>query len=133
MSQIVLVDTSAWLAIYNQKDKYAREAAQFRKMHPTLLTTNFIIDEIITLVLNRAGYHAAVHTGEDLWSEKLAKIIYLTHADELAAWELFKKYNDKKFSFTDCTSFVVMLRLGLTTAFTFDDDFVQTNLFRRAP
>ncbi|MBI2933751.1 MAG: hypothetical protein HYY16_19075 [Planctomycetes bacterium] len=40
-----------------------------------------------------------------------------------AAWKLFKRYDDQVFSFTDCTSFAVMNKLGLKEAFTFDDGF----------
>ena len=42
---------------------------------------------------------------------------------EDAAWDLFQKRRDKTYWFTDCTSFVVMRRLGLEAAITLDDDF----------
>lgn len=32
-------------------------------------------------------------------------------------------FPDKRFSFVDCTSFTIMQRLGIGTAFAFDDDF----------
>ncbi len=38
---------------------------------------------------------------------------------------LFKKYDDKDLSFTDCTSFALMKRLKVQTAFTFDGHFQQ--------
>ena len=44
-------------------------------------------------------------------------------ADERAAWELFAERGDKPYSVTDCTSFVLMRRLGLATAATLDADF----------
>ncbi|MBI5054401.1 MAG: type II toxin-antitoxin system VapC family toxin, partial [Chloroflexi bacterium] len=34
-------------------------------------------------------------------------------------------YNDKQYSFTDCTSFVVMQKRKLRDAFTFDHHFEQ--------
>jgi predicted nucleic acid-binding protein len=61
--------------------------------------------------------------GEKLWSGTLARIVRVSRADEQAAWDLFRRYDDKTFSFTDCTSFVVMERLGLRKAFTFDNHF----------
>jgi predicted nucleic acid-binding protein len=47
--------------------------------------------------------------------------------DELfqAGWRLFQRYEDKRFSLTDCLSFAVMQHLGLTTALTFDRHFAQ--------
>ncbi len=41
------------------------------------------------------------------------------------AWGLFKRYSDKRFSFTDCTSFVIMKQFGLMEAFTNDRHFEQ--------
>ena len=41
------------------------------------------------------------------------------------AWQVFRRFSDKEWSFTDCTSKVVMDRLGITTAFTFDHHFRQ--------
>jgi hypothetical protein len=42
-----------------------------------------------------------------------------------AARQLFFKYRDKKFSFTDCTSFAVMREIRLTQALTTDRHFRQ--------
>ena len=49
----------------------------------------------------------------------------VTVDDEAKAKEIIGKYTDKRFSFTDATSFAVMERLGLHTAFAFDPHFRQ--------
>jgi glucose-1-phosphate thymidylyltransferase len=36
------------------------------------------------------------------------KVISIEEDIETRSWELFKKFSDKKFSFTDCTSFVIL-------------------------
>ena len=41
------------------------------------------------------------------------------------AWDIFQKYADKEWSFTDCTSKVVMERLQISKAFAFDQHFRQ--------
>ena len=41
------------------------------------------------------------------------------------AWALFREYDDKDFSFTDCTSFVVMGQPKLSDVFGFDHHFEQ--------
>ncbi|MFW6111111.1 MAG: type II toxin-antitoxin system VapC family toxin [Thermoproteota archaeon] len=51
---------------------------------------------------------------------------------EEKAWEIFKKYQDKDFSFTDCTTFAMMEEEALSTAFTFDPHFQQYG-FRMVP
>jgi uncharacterized protein len=47
---------------------------------------------------------------------------------EESALALISRYRDKDFTLTDATSFVLMERLGIRHAFTFDDDFRQYGL-----
>jgi len=128
------VDSSARFAIKDAKDQFHAAAMDFlADFRGDFVTSNFVIDETITLVLIRLGYQAALEIGEQLWKGELAHIVRITEDDERAAWALFKRYRDKQFSFTDCTSFVVMERLGLLQAFAFDDNFSQTGQFLRVP
>lgn len=133
MADLFFADTSAFFAAYNRQDQHYREAVEFLRQRPRLITTNFVVDETITLIRVRASHRLAVELGEDLWQERLAHLCPVTYSDQRTAWQLFKKFDDKRFSFTDCTSFAVMLRLGVLRAFTFDDDFVQTGLFTKVP
>jgi hypothetical protein len=57
-------------------------------------------------------------------------MIRITEALEDQAWEVFARYDDKDFSFTDCTSFAVMQQLGITTTFAFDEHFEQFGFIR---
>lgn len=129
----VFLGSSACLARINRADPNHTAAQRFLATKPQLITSNFIVDEAITLVLKRLGYLEALSLGNDLWSGQLARIFYLTRTQQREAWAFFQQYHDKTFSFTDCTSFVLMRRLGLTHVFTFDADFEQTGLFVRVP
>ncbi len=53
------------------------------------------------------------------------EVIHITESIEEKAWQIFKRYSDKTFSFTDCTSFIIMQQLGITDVFTNDHDFEQ--------
>jgi len=44
---------------------------------------------------------------------------------EEKAWVVFKKHKDKRYSFTDCTSFALMEEFGVKNAFSFDRNFEQ--------
>jgi len=41
------------------------------------------------------------------------------------SWSLYKQRFDKEWGFTDCTSFTIMSKYGITTAFTNDHHFEQ--------
>ena len=49
---------------------------------------------------------------------------------EEEAWQMFKRYADKVFSYTDCTSFIVMRHRGIWDAFTNDHNFEQVGYQR---
>jgi predicted nucleic acid-binding protein len=46
---------------------------------------------------------------------------------------ILAQYTDKSWSYTDCTSFAVMERLGIATAFSFDYNFSQYGYRRLTP
>ena len=73
----------------------------------------------------RLGHDPAVQFGRRFLVESVMPVIRVTPEDERRAWDLFRQHQDKRFSFVDCTSFAVMKRIGMRTAFAFDDDFRQ--------
>ncbi len=122
----IFVDTSAWYALFDKNDSDHASAVKFKEsLTHSLVTTNYVVDETITLVKNRLSHKIAVEVGIKLWKEAIATLIRVTSSDEKKAWEIFVKYRDKGFSFTDCTSFAVMERLGIAEAFAFDEHFDQ--------
>jgi predicted nucleic acid-binding protein len=90
-----------------------------------LITTDYVVDETLTLMKARAPIMRATELGELLFSGKLADLYYLTMNDIQAAWQVFRMYADKEWSFTDCTSKVIIEKLGITHAFSFDQHFRQ--------
>ncbi len=120
----VFVDTSAWYALIDAKDPSHSEVLQsLQQYQDGLITSNYIVDETITLLRYRVGWQYAQQFGEQIFLGQLAQYIRVTEQDEKLAWELFRRYSDKVFSFTDCTSFVLMKRLELSTAIALDNDF----------
>jgi predicted nucleic acid-binding protein len=51
----------------------------------------------------------------------------------MLAWETFERFADKDWSFTDCTSKVVIEQLGITHAFSFDHHFQQFGTVQLVP
>ncbi|MBI4378631.1 MAG: PIN domain-containing protein [Nitrospinae bacterium] len=125
----LFVDTGAWYAIVDKKDPDHNKAKYFLKINKIpLITTNFVFDETITLLRCRLGWNVAKDFGHSLKSSKFVSLISIKDEDEERAWEIFLKYKDKDFSYTDCTSFAVMERLKMDTAFTFDSHFQSMGL-----
>jgi len=125
----LFVDTSAWLALNDRNDQYHGEAvsrsAKIKQQKIQLVTSEYVLDESITIIRYRVSHRAAVIFGDALMSSTIVSIEDIADVERLKAWALFKKYGDKELSFTDCTSFALMMKLGLQKAFAFDDHFKQ--------
>lgn len=90
-----------------------------------MYTTNYILDEAITLIRFRLGYSAAVSFRETVNSSGIINTLWILREFDSDPWEIFKKYRDKDFSYTDCTSFAIMKREDIDTVFTYDEHFSQ--------
>lgn len=122
----VFVDTGAWFAYVNRSDReHGPVARALEGFSGRLVTSNFVFDEIVTLCLVRLGRAAAERVGQALLDPGLVDLIRLTARDEMAAWQLFLERGDKQYSFTDCTSFVLLRRLRLESAIALDRHFQQ--------
>lgn len=125
----LFVDTSAWLALNDRSDQYHSEAVSrlntVAKQKIELITSEYVVDESITIIRYRVSHKAAVVFGDALMSSTIVTLADITDEERFRAWMLFKKYDDKELSFTDCTSFALMNKLKLRKAFAFDDHFKQ--------
>lgn len=90
-----------------------------------LATTDYVVDETLTLIRARLGLDAAARwwAQVDASSRVQWERIGPERAARARTW-LFD-WRDKDYSFTDCTSFVVMRELRLRTALTTDRHFLQ--------
>ena len=118
------VDTSAFVALTNKKDKNHGSARRLlrslaRSRRP-LITSTDVADEVITLVRMRLGHPTAVEVGEAVFESRWCRLLEVDNALRESAWRLFKRFDDQTFSFTDCTSFALMQYLEVNEAFTFD-------------
>jgi hypothetical protein len=96
-----------------------------------LVTTDSIADETLTLLRIRLGMPAA----EAWWAQVDGSLrvrwesVSAARTEKARAW--FFRYRDKNFSFTDCTSFVVMKELRMREALTTDRHFAQAGFSLR--
>ncbi len=126
MRERAFVDTGAWFAYVNAGDPdHARVRGFLDKYTGRLVTSTYVFDETVTLTQARLGHSNAVAVGKTLLDPVSVEMIHVTPPDEKAAWNLFEKRPDKSYSFTDCTSFVVMRKQKISRAFTLDVHFSQ--------
>ena len=109
---MIFVDTGAWFASVVTSDPDHRKAVEWTVTNRrTLLTTDYVIDETLTLLRARGERLRAIELGSRLFDGSLAIVHRLTIAQLKAAWDTFREFDDKDWSFTDCTSKVVMADL----------------------
>lgn len=122
------VDSSALIALAKTNDDCHEEAKNFlENLEPPFqfITTDFILDEVATRLRDSLGAQKTVLFCQTIFESRLYKIHFIDKPLFLKALDKLKKYDDKILSFTDCSSFVVMEKFQLKTAFAFDDDFVK--------
>ena len=90
-----------------------------------LATTDYVMDETLTLLRARRGLPAAHQLASLVDSSPNVELVWVGEERYRQALELMMSYPDKEWSLTDCTSFVVMRELGIRDAFTFDANFAQ--------
>ena len=131
---MIFVDTGAWYASLVPTDPDHAQAVQWLAANRSpLLTTDYVVDEILTLLRARGKSKRALLLGARFFHHNLAKIHKITSADLTLAWKTFEQFDDKGGSFTDCTSKVVMEQLGIQVAFAFDHHFHEFGTVQVVP
>lgn len=123
---MIFVDTSAWYALVSPRDANHQLAKTFAEsVQERFITSDYVVDETLTLLRARGETQHALAFGADVMAGTFVEIALVEKQDFVRAWEVFQRFVDKGWSFTDCTSRVLMERLGIQRAFAFDDDFHQ--------
>jgi uncharacterized protein len=131
---MIFVDTGAWYASLVPTDPDHAEAVHWLAAnYSPLLTTDYVIDETLTLLRVRGERKRALALGTRFFDQKVVDIHKITAADLRLAWHTFQKFDDKNWSFTDCTSKVVIEQHGIEVAFAFDHHFHQFGRIQIVP
>lgn len=128
----ILVDTGALLASINRRDKYHRQATQFFNSHrsSTYHLSELIFAETLTLSKSRLGPRMAILLGERLRQSPQFKI----HPSDIEqCWAIYARYDDKEWSFADCSILQLAHTLNVWTVFGFDRHLSQMAELTRLP
>ncbi len=125
----LFVDTAGWMACADAGDPSHAPACEARdtalEQGALLVTTDYVMDETLTLIRMRLGLPAAKAWWEQVAGSARARWEWVGIERAEKARKTFFRFRDKTYSFTDCTSFVVMQELRLKQALTTDRHFRQ--------
>ena len=121
----IYVDTGAFYALSDATDTYHRRAGEYTRRterQNRFVTSSYVIVEAWLLIRNKLGYHIAMDFLERVRGGG-AQIEQVTVSDLDKAAKILATYSDQQFSLVDAVSFVVMERLNISHAFSFDVHF----------
>jgi uncharacterized protein len=105
--------------------EHSRVQAWFDATPEPLITTDYCIDETLTLLVARKRLARALIAGKSLLNPIVTRIHFVTQHQFHRAWILFQQRASAGWSFTDCTSKIVIDDLSIQTAAALDDHFRQ--------
>lgn len=132
----VLIDTWGWITLFNRKEPqhfYVSQLYQrLRQAQGAVVTTDYILDEVYTLLFKRVSIDMAQQAVEAL-SEAIengyVNVIWITPERFEAAHTLRLKFRDKPdISFTDLTTMVVMQEANIVEILTGDAHFTHVGM-----
>lgn len=125
----VFADSAFLYALVDRRDSAHRAAVEqlgaLTRENRSLVSTDYVVAEALTLTKSRAGSGVALRLLDRIESTKLLRIEWIG-AERFAQTKVFfRRHADHDYSFTDCTSFVVMRELKIVEALTTDGHFAE--------
>ena len=122
----VFIDTGAFCALAIPKDQFNSPAKTIHKQifdkKTHIYSSNYVLDEVYTLLKTRSNHTISVKFMDEIQKSPLI-ILCVTEDIEEAAKSIFRKFVDKRLSFTDCTSFALINHFHIRAVFAFDEHF----------
>ena len=129
MTSKIFLDTAYAVAVLIEQDQHhakARKlAVQIKEEKPRLVTTRSVLIEIGNFLAKTRRLAEGIAFLEQIERDPAAEIIAVDDKLYHEAFKLFKERQDKEWGLTDCISFVVMQKEGMTEALTSDRHFEQ--------
>ena len=123
----LFVDTSALLAFLDaDQPRHADTVEAWRRAiddRDRLVTSNYVLVEVVALVQRRLGFDALRALASDLLP--LVETLWIDEDLHAAATAALFTAGRRRLSLVDCTSFELMRRHGITHALALDADFAQ--------
>ena len=126
---MVFVDTGGFYALLVKTDaKHAdaqRFTREFREKGVRVFTTDYILDETLALFKARGLAHLTYRLWQVVDASEALALHHVGPERFTKARTYFERRADHAYSFTDCTSFILMKEFGATEALTTDRHFQE--------
>ena len=134
--EAIFVDTWGWMALGHRREPRHAEVKRMyqalRSSQISIYTSDYVLDELVTLLFRREMFDEAVHFMEGIMSAAALEQVQVERVTSdrfFAAWELRKRLQDKPaISFTDLTSMIIMGERGVYQVLTEDEHFIQVGM-----
>ena len=132
----IFIDTWGWINIFNRREPHHQQVRQLyqklRQARKTIVTTDYIFDEVYTLLFKRVPVDVAqqaVETVSTAIKQGYLTFVWMTPERFEIAQMLRIKFHDKPdISFTDLTSMAVMQELEISEILTGDAHFTHVGM-----
>jgi uncharacterized protein len=128
------VDTSFWVALRFRRDSRHPDArAIWEAGVGPLVTSPLVLGETWTFLMRRAGHERAVQFLDAASNLSQLTVRHVDEDAELEAWRWLRRHGERRYSFVDATSFVMMRRMRIREALAFDGDFSAAGFTEARP
>lgn len=122
----LFADTFYFIALLSPDDAAHQRAVEYSRLIEKSVTTEWVLLELADGLANTDNRHLFQETRDALLADPSpAEVIPLDMTLHQRAIALYTRRADKRWSLTDCVSFLVMQDRGLTEALTADRHFEQ--------
>ena len=129
MAHETFIDTSGFYALLVDADSAHATAVRWlaaaRARKARVVTTDYVLDETATLLKARGHGTLIAVFFEQLDRSEVCLVLSVDRDLFDRARALFVKHADHAYSFTDCTSFVIMTERGIREALSKDAHFAE--------
>jgi uncharacterized protein len=137
MTPRVLVDTGAIYAFVVRSDANHAHSRRFVKgwlaRKGVFVLSDVVFAETMTLLKARVGGEVAIRVGRELRENPAYAWVALGPDGERDTWSVFQRFDDREWSYTDCSLLVLGRRLDVVHVFSFDHHIAQMPELRRVP
>lgn len=122
----VFVDTSAFCALTIPEDQHNLRAKsiynKIKERGVVIHASDYVLDEVYTLLKSRGSHQTSIRFMDQIDKSHIV-VLRITEEAETEAKDIFRRYKERKLSFTDCTSFALINQNSIEAVFAFDKHF----------